>query len=105
MGEFARKLKSLRTQRGWSQEELAERLQISRSTIGNYEQGTRNPSYEDLEAIADVFNCTMGYLIEPGRVGPDDYVVMEALKNETLRDRLLTYAKFLLSDTEGPKNA
>ena len=63
MIDFAFKLKSLRELRGWSQDELAKRLGISRSTIGNYEQGIREPKYQDLEAIADIFNCPMSYLI------------------------------------------
>lgn len=63
MVDFAYKLKSLRELNGWSQEELARRLEVSRSKIGNYEQGTREPSFEDLEAIADVFNCTICYLV------------------------------------------
>ena len=98
MIDFPNKLKALRDLKGWSQEELAKRLQVSRSTIGNYEQGTREPKYEDLEAIADVFNCTMAYLIEPGHVGPDDYVVFEALQNEKTHDQIVSYAKFLLNE-------
>lgn len=39
MIDFAKKLKGLRETREWSQDELAKRLGISRSTIGNYEQG------------------------------------------------------------------
>lgn len=63
MIDFATKLKGLREIRGWSQEELAKRLGVSRSKIGNYEQGTREPDFESLEAIADIFNCPVSYLI------------------------------------------
>lgn len=63
MIEFKDKLKSLRELRNWSQDELAKRLGVSRSTIGNYEQGIREPKFEDLEAIADVFNVPMSYLL------------------------------------------
>lgn len=63
MIDFAFKLKSLRELRNWSQEELARRLKVSRSKIGNYEQGIREPGFEDLEAIADIFNCPVSYLI------------------------------------------
>ena len=63
MIDFATKLKGLREIRGWSQEELAKRLGVSRSKIGNYEQGTREPDFESLEAIADIFNCPVSYLL------------------------------------------
>ena len=56
MGQtFAHILKSLRNERGLSQQALADQLGIKRSTIGNYEQGTRSPDMETLEAIAAHF--------------------------------------------------
>ena len=63
MVDLAYKIKSLRALKGWSQDELAQRLGVSRSAIGNYEQGTRRPRIEDLEALADVFNCNISYLV------------------------------------------
>lgn len=85
MTVFQQRLKQMRELKGWSQEELAKRLGVSRSKIGNYEQGTREPGFEDLEAIADIFNCTIAFLIEKDRLGPEDlYDVREVayLNNE-----------------------
>ena len=73
MTEFARKLKLLRELKGWTQEELSKKLGVSRSKIGNYELGIREPGFEDLEAIADTFNCTISYLIEKDRLGPKNW--------------------------------
>ena len=42
---------------------MADRLKISRSSIGMYENGEREPSFELLEAIADFFNVDMDYLL------------------------------------------
>ena len=75
MNDFAHKLKALRELKAWSQEELASRLKVSRSTIGNYEQGKRRPNYEDLEAIADIFNCPISYLI----VGDQPVISQQAM--------------------------
>ena len=63
MAEFKDRLKELRISKGWSQDVLADKLQITRSAIGNYEQGKRIPEYEQLEAIADLFNVDMKYLM------------------------------------------
>ena len=79
MINFSSKLKSLREINKWSQEELAKRLGVSRSKIGNYEQGTREPGFEDLEAIADVFNCPISFLIEDNRIGPDEYNLLQKI--------------------------
>ena len=56
-------LKSLRKSFGITQEELANELNISRSTIGMYESGSREPDYETLGLIADYFNVDTDYLL------------------------------------------
>lgn len=63
MSYFSNKLKQLRTDRRVTQEALAKAICVSRSTIGMYEQGTREPSFEMLEAIADFFNVDMADLV------------------------------------------
>ena len=61
---FADVLKRLRTQRGLSQEELGKRIGVGKSTISMYENGSREPSLETLEAIADTFNVDMNTLTD-----------------------------------------
>ena len=63
MSNFAERIKSLRTERGITQEQLASLLKVSRSTIGMYESGKREPDFETSEAIADIFNVDMDYLM------------------------------------------
>lgn len=63
MGEFAKRLKKLRLNKSLTQDELAPELGISRSTLGMYETGKREPDFETLETIADFFNVDMNYLI------------------------------------------
>lgn len=63
MGNFHTVLKSLRAESGLTQEELAKTLKVSRSTIGMYENGSREPDYETLEVIADFFNVDIDYLL------------------------------------------
>lgn len=63
MGKFQSILKSLRTAKGLTQDELSKQLNISRSTIGMYENGAREPDFETLELIADYFNVDTDYLL------------------------------------------
>ena len=63
MAKFPAIIKSLRIERGITQEQLAALLKVSRSTIGMYETGSREPDFETLEAIADIFNVDMDYLM------------------------------------------
>lgn len=63
MASFATVIKQLRKERGLTQDQLAALLGVSRSTIGMYETGSREPDFETSEAIADVFNVDMDYLM------------------------------------------
>lgn len=63
MGDFQNIFKRLRTASGLTQAELSQKLKISRSTIGMYETGAREPDFETLELIADFFNVDIDYLL------------------------------------------
>lgn len=66
--DFKERLKELRKAKGLSQATLAERLGMSKSTIGAYETGDIKPSVEAIEALAEFFNVNKGYLM-----GEEDY--------------------------------
>ena len=68
MANFGSILKDLRTSRGITQGELATMLEVSRSTVGMYETGGREPDFETMEAIADIFNVDMDYLMGRSQV-------------------------------------
>ena len=57
------RIASLRQGRGISQAELAQRLNISTSAIGMYEQGRREPSVDTLVALANEFGVSLDYLL------------------------------------------
>lgn len=63
MATIADRLKELRSEAHMTQEEFAKRIRVSKGAVGNWETGTRCPSHEKLEEIADLFNVDMDYLI------------------------------------------
>lgn len=63
MSVFSTMLRQLRKKAGMTQPELAKKLGVSRSTISMYELGSREPDFETLEGIADIFNVDMNTLI------------------------------------------
>ncbi|MCP1226100.1 helix-turn-helix domain-containing protein [Sebaldella sp. S0638] len=60
---FGKRLKELRKQKGITQEQLASELKLGVSTVGMYELNAREPNFETLEAIADIFNVDMDWLL------------------------------------------
>lgn len=59
--DIGRKIKQLRKGRGMTQEDVADKVKITRSTISNYEIGRRTPHLKDLQKLAKVFNVGLDY--------------------------------------------
>lgn len=58
------RIRSLRSEKGWSQEELADNCNLHRTYIGGIERGERNVSYRNLRRIADSLSTELGTLFK-----------------------------------------
>ncbi|MEB9920614.1 helix-turn-helix transcriptional regulator [Bacillus cereus] len=63
MKTFGNIIRDLRKQKGITQKELAQSLQLSESTIGMYERNERQPDYNTLIRIADYFKVSTDFLL------------------------------------------
>ena len=63
MSKFSDTLKLLRRANQLSQQDLATKLEISKSAVSMYEQGRREPDFVVLEKIADYFDVNTDYLL------------------------------------------
>lgn len=59
------RLRELRTEAGWSQGELAEKIDSDGRQVSRYEGGKVAPSLEAVIRIAEVFNVAVDYLVIP----------------------------------------
>ena len=64
------RLKELRRERHMTQSELARLLQVSDGAVSMYESGQRQPNFETLKKIADIFSVTVDYLLESETIPP-----------------------------------
>ncbi|HHX0206257.1 TPA: helix-turn-helix domain-containing protein, partial [Enterococcus faecalis] len=55
---------SLRSTRGMTQEELANKLGYSKQTISNWETGLKTPRMGAIQKVADLFNVNKSFIIE-----------------------------------------
>ena len=97
MGDFQNIFKRLRLSCGLTQVEMAEKLGISRSTIGMYETGAREPDFETLEKIADFFNVDIDYLL--GRTDKTT-LLQETIGHYYLNDETRRLAQFMFENPE-----
>ena len=90
--EFNNKLYELRKQKGFSQEELANRLNVSRQTISKWEVGESTPDMEKLVAISDLFEISLDELVlnkVPEKAEPSEQVVKSELYSD-IKENVLT---------------
>lgn len=60
--KFHEYLTMFRKQKGLTQAQMAEKLEVSRSTYTNYEAGNRSPDLEGLECISEILDCSLDEL-------------------------------------------
>jgi len=63
-GALGANIRKAREQRGWSQEELADRSGIHRTYISGVERAARNPTIEIVAAIAKALDLPVAALVE-----------------------------------------
>lgn len=63
MTKLANHLKYLRKQRNWTQEDVAQQLNMSRSQISKWETGETLPDVQSLEKLSDLYGVSIDFLI------------------------------------------
>ncbi len=98
------RIKILREEFGYTQQDLANKLESSKSVIGLYESETRKPSLEILVKLSEIFNCTIDYILCKSDIrNPEEQIKqefefayhkeMEGLTDEEIADALRFYKK------------
>jgi len=84
---FGKNLKKARKNKGFTQKELAEIIEVKRSTIAGYESRDQEPSYKLLKKISDALDCSIDSLLAPDY---DNYIISEnKISKEILNNKEL----------------
>lgn len=78
---FGEILRSLRLERNITQKDLANRLSISPSTVGMYEQNRRFPDADILVKLSSIFDVTVDYLLGIEEVKSKEYMYCNDISN------------------------
>jgi transcriptional regulator with XRE-family HTH domain len=60
---FGKKIRECREEKGFSQSELAKKLNTNHSIIGKYERDEVKPTIDVVKKIANILDTTVGYLL------------------------------------------
>ena len=82
--EIANRLVQLRKQHGLSQEELAEKLGISRQAVSKWERAESSPDTDNLISIAKLYNVSLDELL---KTDEDPETLREQAQKQTEEDR------------------
>ncbi len=98
MLNIGERITQLRKQFNLSQEELAKKIGVSRTIIGNYERNTNTPSIEVLIKIAKTFNVTVDYLIGETELSSYDKDILKRIEDINKLDKNTKEHLFFLVD-------
>lgn len=105
MTSLGDKIKTARKAQKITQQAMADRLGVHRSTIANYEIERRRPSLSELKEIAHILHVDVNYLLEGEEVSPEtelmtrandvffDLDISESDKDAIFRDIMEIYMK------------
>ena len=82
MMQLSQKILTLRKQNGFSQEELAEKLKVSRQAISRWEVGSAQPDASNILQLSKLFGVTADYLLNDDYESDQD---VPAVKNTETR--------------------
>lgn len=89
--EIGNKLNQLRKLSGMTQEQLAEKLNVSRQTISKWESGSTSPDLESIVKVSKLFHVSLDDLLTEGDEGVEnrnnEQITLEDLMNINLHNR------------------
>lgn len=89
--EIGNKLNQLKKLSGMTQEQLAEKLNVSRQTISKWESGSTSPDLESIVKVSKLFHVSLDDLLTEGDEGVEnrnnEQITLEDLMNINLHNR------------------
>lgn len=61
---ISKQIIKLRNKQGWTQQQLAEKIGVSKQSVSNWETGEKVPRMGKIEEIASIFNVTVSYIVD-----------------------------------------
>lgn len=106
--EFHERLKAKREQKGFKQNEAAKKIGIANNTLSSYESGDRQPDYNTLIKIADLYETSVEYLLRGKESTKNEkenlfFFDIEGLTDEEIEDikRHINYVKWKAEQERG----
>ena len=97
---FGEKLQALRKSRGWSQEQLAERIAVSRQAISKWESEAAAPNTANVLEISRLFGVSTDYLLHDDYTGDGDIPAVKSRETQLKKQKNREMAMMVLMGIE-----
>ena len=104
------RIKNLREELNITQQELADKLNCSKSVIGLYENDRRKPSLEVLLKLSEIFNCSIDYILGKSDIRNIEeefefayHKETEGLSDEEIKEAVRIYKQIKYGNNEEKK--
>lgn len=110
---FAENLRNIRKRNGLSQEDIAQKLEVTRQTISRYETGDATPDLKKITKLTQVFSVSFDQLLgsasnDKKEGSPRNYTASSSENRltimSTISSRMASYYKFTTSRIHKPKS-
>lgn len=101
---IGQRMKQVRKMRGYTQEDVANKLSVSVSAVKKWEQDKTDPNTDLFVQLADYLDVSLDYLLKR-----TDSLAIPTIENELLshfrkleddgKDKVISYAKYVLEET------
>ena len=97
---FGEKLQALRKSRGWSQEQLAERIAVSRQAVSKWESGAAVADTENVVELSRLFGVSTDYLLHDDYTDDGDIPAVKSRETQLKKQKNREMAMMVLIGVE-----
>ena len=94
---FYEKLRYLRKQKSMSQEDLANKLDISRQSVSKWESGISMPDLENVIKLSEMFDVSLDYLLKDSKSDSKFHYYTVDTKEKKAMSRVNTYSMIFIT--------
>ena len=95
--KLSEKIIKFRKTNGWSQEDLAEKMYVSRQAISRWENGTALPDANNILQLSKLFNVTTDYLLNEEYSSDTDIPFVKEVRDKMNPQKILYRKRFLIT--------
>ncbi|NOU95319.1 helix-turn-helix domain-containing protein [Paenibacillus sp. LMG 31456] len=94
------RIKKLRKEYKWTQQDLADKVNVTSQVVSNWERGYTNPDKSDLSNLSKILIVTTDYLVLGGEKNNSKFILNIMREQQEEKDKLFTELEYYLYEND-----